>query len=51
MGSVWAYLFFFLFCGPEMSQSESDEEKAAARDLETRRLEGADLALIGLELA
>lgn len=35
MGAVWAYIFFFLLIGPEMSQEEREEEAKAviAREL------------------
>ncbi|KAI9927765.1 hypothetical protein MW887_002617 [Aspergillus wentii] len=47
MGSVWAYIFFFLFFGPEMSQEERDEEAAAAARLEQLRGEGVSLTQVG----
>lgn len=47
MGAVWAYMFFFLFWGPEMSQEERDEEARSAEQLERLRLEGWSLAEIG----
>lgn len=47
MGAVWAFILFFLFWGPEMSQEERDEEAAAAMQLEALRLEGASLTQIG----
>ncbi|KAJ5117597.1 carboxylic acid transporter [Penicillium atrosanguineum] len=51
MGSVWAYLFLFLFIGPKMSQEERNEEASAVQDLETKRLEGVNLTDIGVSLA
>ena len=51
LGAVWAFIFFFLFWGPEMSQEERDEEAAAALHLESLRLEGVDLTLATLEKA
>lgn len=47
MGAVWAYIFFFLILGPEMSQEERDEEAEAASELERLRLEGVSLTQIG----
>ncbi|KAJ5820191.1 hypothetical protein N7474_005782 [Penicillium riverlandense] len=47
MGAVWAFMMFFLFWGPEMSQEERDEEAEAALRLETLRAEGVSLAEIG----
>lgn len=47
MGAVWAFILFFLFWGPEMSQEERDEEAAAAMRLERLRAEGVSLAEIG----
>ncbi|KAJ5197890.1 uncharacterized protein N7498_007007 [Penicillium cinerascens] len=47
MGAVWAFLLFFLFWGPEMSQEERDEEAEAAKNLERLRVEGVSLADIG----
>ncbi|KAJ5712145.1 hypothetical protein N7488_006301 [Penicillium malachiteum] len=34
LGAVWAYIFFFLLLGPEMSQEERDTEKDEALQLE-----------------
>lgn len=47
MGAVWAFVLFFLFWGPEMSQEERSEEAAAAKHLERLRAEGVSLAEIG----
>lgn len=47
MGAVWAFILFFLFWGPEMSQEERDEEAEAAQRLERLRAEGVSLAEIG----
>lgn len=47
MGAVWAYMVFFLFLGPEMTQAERDEEADAALRLERLRREGVSLADIG----
>jgi SHS family lactate transporter-like MFS transporter len=47
MGAVWAFILFFLFWGPEMSQEERDEEAEAALHLETLRAQGVSLAEIG----
>ena len=47
LGAVWAFVLFFLFWGPEMSQEERDEEAEAALRLERLRAEGVSLAEIG----
>ncbi|KAJ5335297.1 hypothetical protein N7452_007700 [Penicillium brevicompactum] len=47
MGAVWAFILFFLFLGPEMSQEERDEEAEAALQLESLRKQGVSLAEIG----
>ncbi|KAJ5998618.1 hypothetical protein N7451_006428 [Penicillium sp. IBT 35674x] len=47
MGAVWAFMMFFLFWGPEMSQEERDEEAKASLRLEQLRAEGVSLAEIG----
>lgn len=47
MGAVWAFIFFFVFWGPEMSQEERDEEAEASYELERLRLEGVSLTQIG----
>lgn len=47
MGAVWAFILFFLFWGPEMSQEERDEEAEAALQLESLRKQGVSLAEIG----
>lgn len=47
MGAVWAFMVFFLFFGPEMTQAERDEEAEAALRLERLRHEGVSLAEIG----
>lgn len=47
MGAVWAFILFFLFWGPEMSQEERDEEAEAAKRLERLRVDGVSLAEIG----
>lgn len=44
MGAVWAFMLFFLFWGPEMSQEERDEEAEASMRLEQLRAEGVSLA-------
>jgi SHS family lactate transporter-like MFS transporter len=47
MGAVWAFMLFFLFWGPEMSQEERDEEAEDSMRLEQLRAEGVSLAEIG----
>lgn len=47
LGAVFAFIFFFVFWGPEVSQEERDEEAQAALELERLRLEGVSLAQIG----
>jgi len=51
MGGVWAYDFFWLFVGPEMSQEERDQETEATLSLEKLRGEGMSLDQIGREMA
>lgn len=47
MGAVWAYMFFWLFLGPEISEEERQELAEEAALLERMRLDGASLAEIG----
>jgi SHS family lactate transporter-like MFS transporter len=47
MGAVWAFILFFLFWGPEMSQEEREEEAEASLRLEQLRASGISLAEIG----
>lgn len=47
MGAVWAFILFFLFWGPEMSQEEREEEAEASLRLEELRASGVSLAEIG----
>ncbi|KAJ5965430.1 hypothetical protein N7481_012144 [Penicillium waksmanii] len=47
MGAVWAFILFFLFWGPEMSQEEREEEAQASLRLEELRASGVSLAEIG----
>ncbi|KAI9707899.1 MAG: hypothetical protein M1820_004505 [Bogoriella megaspora] len=47
MGGVFAYQFFFLFFGPEMSEEEKEEMAREAKELERLRAEGMSLAEIG----
>ncbi|KAJ5573026.1 hypothetical protein N7450_010010 [Penicillium hetheringtonii] len=47
MGAVWAFILFFLFWGPEMSEEERQEEAEAALRLEELRASGVSLAEIG----
>ena len=51
MGIIWAWDFFFLFIGPEMQQSERNEEAAAALEYERLRSEGMSLIEIGQQRA
>ncbi|KAL2794572.1 major facilitator superfamily domain-containing protein [Aspergillus keveii] len=51
LGAVWAYLFVFIFLGPEMSQEERNEIAEEARYLEGRRLDGTSMADIGTKSA
>lgn len=51
MGAVWAYDIFFLFWGPEMAQSERNEEAAASIHYERLRKEGVSMADIGMSIA
>lgn len=50
LGAVWAYIFFFIFWAPEMSQAERDEQAEEALRLETLRKQGASLAEIGEQM-
>jgi SHS family lactate transporter-like MFS transporter len=47
MGAVWAYDFFWLFMGPEMTQAERDEEAEDAKRYEILKKEGMSLREIG----
>lgn len=47
MGAVWAYILFFVFLGPEMSQEEREEEAALAKQYEEMRTQGVSLEEIG----
>lgn len=47
LGAVWAYILFFLFWGPEMTQEERDEEAEESKRLENLRRQGASLQEIG----
>jgi SHS family lactate transporter-like MFS transporter len=51
LGAVWAYLFLFVFVGPEMSQDERNEIAEESRYLEERRLDGTSMADIGTKRA
>lgn len=50
LGAVWAYIFFFIFWAPEMSQGERDEQAEEALRLENLRKQGASLAEIGEQM-
>jgi len=50
-GAVWAYILFFLFVGPEMSQEERNEEAEQAREYERMREQGISLREIGIARA
>jgi SHS family lactate transporter-like MFS transporter len=47
MGAVWAYILFWVFFGPEMSQQEREEEALLAKQYEDLRKEGVSLQKIG----
>jgi SHS family lactate transporter-like MFS transporter len=47
MGTIWAYDFFWLFFGPEMTQEERDEEAEDTRRYERLKREGMSLSEIG----
>jgi SHS family lactate transporter-like MFS transporter len=51
MGAAWAFILFFVFWGPEMSQDERDEEAALARQYEDMRSQGLSLEEIGARRA
>jgi hypothetical protein len=44
---VWVYILLFIFLGPEMTQSEREEEAAAVFEYERLRAQGVSLAEIG----
>lgn len=47
MGTIWAYDFFWLFLGPEMTQEERNEEADDAIQYERLKKEGMSLTQIG----
>lgn len=47
LGAVWAYILFFIFFGPEMTQEEREEEAALAKQYEELRTQGVSLQEIG----
>ncbi|KAK4561449.1 hypothetical protein LTR86_004767 [Recurvomyces mirabilis] len=47
-GAVWAYIFLFVFLGPEMTQEERNEEAALTVEFEHMRAQGVSLAEIGV---
>ena len=51
MGAAWAFIMFFVFWGPEMSQDEREEEAALARQYEEMRSQGLSLDEIGARRA
>ena len=51
MGAAWAFIMFFVFWGPEMSQDEREEEVALARQYEEMRSQGLSLDEIGARRA
>ncbi|KAI1916284.1 hypothetical protein LOZ58_003099 [Ophidiomyces ophidiicola] len=51
LGATFAFLFFILFLGPEMSQEERETEDAAAKELDRLQREGKSLAEIGQDRA
>jgi len=51
MGAVWAYMLFFLFLGPEMTQEERDEMSEEAKEFEDLRRQGMSLTEIGRQRA
>ena len=51
IGSIWAYLVFFLFWGPEMSPEERAKEAEEAKYYENLRREGVSLTEIGERMA
>ncbi|RMY63962.1 hypothetical protein D0863_10166 [Hortaea werneckii] len=50
-GAVWAYILFFLFVGPEMTQEERNEEAEQAKEYERMREQGISLREIGIARA
>ena len=51
LGAVWAYIFFFVFFGPEMTQDERNEEAQVVLSLEDQRRAGVSLQEIGASRA
>ncbi|KAF2462003.1 carboxylic acid transporter [Lineolata rhizophorae] len=51
IGAVWAYLFFFLFFGPEMTPEEREERAAEAIEFENLRKQGVSMREIGISRA
>lgn len=51
MGAAWAFILFFAFWGPEMSQDEREEEAELARQYEGMRSQGLSLEEIGARRA
>ncbi|KAI6871853.1 hypothetical protein D0864_09907 [Hortaea werneckii] len=51
LGAVWAYILFFTFLGPEMTQEERNEEAAATQEFEDLRAQGVSLQEIGANRA
>jgi SHS family lactate transporter-like MFS transporter len=51
MGAAWAFILFFVFWGPEMSQDEREEEAAMVRQYEEMRSQGLSLDEIGARRA
>lgn len=47
MGIIWAYDFFWLFLGPEMTQDERNEEAEDVRHYEWLKKEGVSMTEIG----
>ena len=47
MGGVFAYQFFFLFLGPEMSEDEKEQMALESKEFERLRADGRSLAEIG----
>lgn len=51
MGAAWAFILFFVFWGPEMSQDKREEEAALAKQYEVMRSQGLSLDEIGARRA
>lgn len=47
IGTMWAYMLFWLLLGPEMTQEEREEQRAKALEYERERMSGRSSKEIG----